>query len=436
MAIHYVDDSKTSGADDGTSWDDSFLSITSAASAVGDGDLIVVSSQHDETLSGHTYIGGTVSDPVTIVSATSGSDPATYATGATFRGWTASKAIRPGTNKFVSWWGCSMHAEAANYDDLKLGMSDDSAAYFFECTFTARDQLYLTTSNDSYTKHTGCSYEILASASAGGRYIYQSGTASTVDIRDGHLINSHKDYSVRRFYGGTLRMRGCDLSGFSEGYNDGSTSRTGPVQISGCSVGSGFSAGTADYASKVGGFTSVDYSGPGTYGTSDAVTGLIGALDYYGKTTHDASRYRAGGAKDSISGGAYCHAIICQYGTPTEGHNSCELVARVDGGSEVTATVCLSGSDTLTDEEFWIDWFCPSEGSTARQHFASSRKSNPLATATELTADTSSWTGSGVGTKYRVSLTWTPVYSGLIFALPVFAKSSSTVYLDPKITVS
>ena len=434
MAIKYVDDN-ASGIGDGSTWAHAYTSITSASGAAA-GDVLFVASSHDETLAGHTDIGGTVSAPVTIVSATSGSAPAAYAAGATFRGWTTSKTIRPGTDEFVVWWGCALLAEAANYDDLKLGMGNDSASYFFDCTFTARDQLYLTTNNDSYTKHTSCSYEILASSSAGGRYIYQSGTASSIDVRDGQLVNPHQDYAIRKFYGGATRVRACDLSGFSQGYNDGSTSRTGALQFSGCSVGSGFSVSLNSYASKVGGFTAADYCGDGAYGTSDAVAGFTGAVDYYGQTTLDTARFRTDGAVDSLTNNRYSHAVSGRYGTLAEGHNSCELVARVTGGEPVTVTLHLAGAATLYNDEMWFDFFGPSTSDSARQHFTTTRMANPTATRAALASDSASWTGSGVGTKHGISYTYTPHHGGLIHVVPVFAKAGGSVYICPKLTVA
>ena len=433
MATHFVD-SGASGANNGSSWADSYTSITSVSPAAGD--VIYLAATHDESLSGTSYLGGTVSAPVWIVSATAGSDPVSYASGATLRAWTSSALIRPGSGgKFVVWWGVSLLADGAGHQDLKLAMNDDSGSYFFDCTLKAMDQLYLTSSNDSYAKFTGCSMEILAAASSGGRYLYQTGIATTVDVRDGTVVNPHRDYAFRKFYGATSRFRACDLSSFDELHNDGSHSRSGSVQFSGWSAGSGFSLGTTDYARKVGSVTAADYCDAGTFSASDAVNGFTGANDYYGKTAFDSARYRSNGARDSLTGDNYSHAITGQYGSLAEGHNSCELVTRVDGGSSVVVTLHLAASGALYDDEMWVDFFGPSESSSARQYFHTTRKANPTVTRAELAADTEGWIGSGVGTKHRISVTFTPHHPGLCHVIPVYAKGSGSIYVCPQLTV-
>ena len=434
MANHFVDDSATGGADDGTSWSDAWTSITSVS--VSDGDTVYVAAGHEEDLSGTTYIGGSVSDPVNIVSATAGSDPPSYSAGATINNWTSSNLIRPGTGgKVVAWWGLTLAADSGNSQDLKLAMSDDSASYFFGCTLKAMDQVYLNSSNDSYAKYTSCDYEILASATSGSRYFYQTGASATADVRDGSFVNPHQDYAIRKFNGGVTRFRGCDMSDFSVAHNDDSADRSGSVQFSGCEFGAGFAVGAEPYSGKFGSVTVADYCESGTLGVSDAANGFTGVDDYHGRTAFDSSRYRDGGAKDSLTGDNYSHAVTGRYGSLAEGHNSCELVARVEGGSSITVTLHLAGSATLYNDEMWFDLFGPSTTSSPRQHFHTTRKANPTAAQAELTSDTESWTGSDVGTKYKIAYTYTPHHSGLVSIIPVYAKGSGTIFICPALTI-
>ena len=333
MANHFVDDSATGGANDGTSWSDAWTSITSVSASVGDGDTVYVSAGHDEDLSGTTYIGGSESAPVFVVSATAGSDPPTYSAGATLKNWTSSNVIRPGSGgKYVCWWGVTLSADSGNSQDLKLAMNDDSGSYFFDCTLSAMDQIYFTSSNDSYAKYTSCDYEIISTATSGSRYFYQTGVATIADVRDGTFTNPHRDYAIRKFNGGQTRFRACDMSDFDEAHDDDSSSRNGAVQFSGCEFKSGFTIGSEAFAKKIGSTTVADYCDAGTVGASDAVNGFTGVDDFYGRTTFDSARYRDAGAVDSLSGDNYCHALTARYGSLADGHNSCELVARVEGG--------------------------------------------------------------------------------------------------------
>ena len=436
MGNLYVDDSASGGANDGSSWSDAWTSITSVSAS--DGDVVYVASTHDESLSGTTYIGGSDSSPVHIVSATAGSDPPSYAAGATIRDWDSSSVIRPGSGgKFVAWWGMTLAADGSSgHNDLKLAMNDDSGSYFFGCTLKAVDQVYLTTANDSFAKYTSCSYEILASATSGSRYFYQSGAATIALIQDGSFENPHRDYALRKFYGGTSRFRACDFSDFSELHDDDSSSRSGSVQFSGCSTGSGFKVVGDEKSKKIGSVTTSDYSGSATLGEADAVAGLVGCVDFYGETKGDTSRYRDAGAKDSLTGDRYSHEISGQLGSLADGHNSTDLITRTEGGSPITVTLHVASGGTLHNDELWFDLFGPSDGSSARQHFATTRRANPTVAQAELASDSEAWTGSGVGTKQKISYTYTPHHAGLIHVVPVYAKGSGSVWVCPKLEVS
>jgi hypothetical protein len=266
--------------------------------------------------------------------------------------------------------------------------------------------------------------------------LYQAGTRSVVEVRDGDVTNTLRSHAVRLEHGTGTVLRACDLSDFEQGILNTSTSNGSvAARISGCEVGTGYKPATTAYTSKPSNFAQSDYCASGTLGATDAVNGFAGSVDYAGETTLDTARYRAGGATDSMTGDRYCHALSCRYGTLSDGHNSCELVTRVDGGSEISVTLHLAGGSTLYDDEMWIDFFGPATTSTPRQYFATTRMANPTATRAELTADTSTWTGVGVGTKYKIVLTYTPHHPGLIHAIPVFAKAGGTVYVDAKLTV-
>ena len=434
MATIYVDDT-ASGSNDGTTWANAFVSLTSVTPTSA-GDVIYIASVHDEDLAGYiTLDNGTFAAPVWLISATAGSSPPSYAAGATFRDGNSSKGIRPGTLDYVSYWGLSLLSEAGNYDDLKLGDGSDAATHYFHCEFEAQDRIYLATAVDHYSKHTSCSYTM-----TGTRWtseLYQTGARSVVDVRDGDVTNTLHSHAVRLEYGCGTTLRACDLSDYEYGIlNTSLTNGAVAARISGCEVGSGFTPATTAYTSKPSNCAQMDYCETGTIAASDAINGFTGAVDYAGQTLLDASRYRSEGAQDSITGDNYSHAITGRYGTLSDGHNSCELIARVNGGSSVTVTLHLAGAATLYDDELWFDFFGPSQTSNPRQHFKTTRKANPTATRAELTSDSSSWTGSGVGTKYKVAYSYTPHHAGLVHVVPVFAKAGGTVYLDPKLTVA
>tara|TARA_Y100000588_G_scaffold96914_1_gene105017 strand:- start:32 stop:1342 length:1311 start_codon:yes stop_codon:yes gene_type:complete len=435
MAIKYVDDGAT-GANDGTSWSDAYTSLASV-SPTSAGDIVYIAHTYDQTLTGDiTFDAGTASSPVWLISATADSDPVTYTKGATVRG-TSSLELKAGTNDWLVVWGLKISADTSSGDDLKLGYGNDTATYYIDCDFEARDRLYLASSTDAYAKHTSCNYDITVTTASGMRELYQSGARSFVDLRDGTLDgpSSPRDYAIRLEYGGGAFFRACDLNEYSFGATNTSGSNgTIAARFAGCDVGASFKPADTAYTSKPSNFVQADYCGTGTVAASGAVPGFTGSVDYYGQTTFDSSRYRDAGAVDSLSEDNYSHALTARHGSLAEGHNSCELVARVEGGSSVTVTLHIAGGSTFYNDTLYADFFTPSTTTSPKQNFYTSRKANPTAAQVELTADTADWTGADVGTKYRISYTFTPAHRGLVHVIPVLA-TAATCYVCPKLTI-
>ena len=428
MATLYVDSSAT-GTGDASSWANAATSVSTVSTSAGD--LVLISSAHSEVLSSTwTLDNGTFANPVTLVSATAGTT--TYEAGATLRGFSSSIRLAPGDNDCLVLWGLHLKADTASYSDLWLGAAYDVMMFYFDCTLYCEDLLYLTVRTDADCRFTDCTFTL---DSATGE-VRDGGTRAKAEVRGGSISAGQYDYAVRKSSNCETKLRAVDLSGYTSAfYNSSTTNGSQQMVASGCAVGSGFTANTATTTQRGSNFAAAEYCGT----SSSAITTLAGLVDLGGETKTDTTRYRDSprGATDAVTGEPYCHAVTCTTGTMTAGHESAELATRIDApsGSTVILTVFLAGGATLTDEDFWLDCYLPPSGSTAQQHFTSTRLANPLATATELTADGSTWSGSGVGTRYKVSVTYSPTAAGIARIAPNFAKSSGTVYIDPRIEV-
>ena len=427
MATLYVDSAAT-GTGDASSWANAATSVSTVSTSAGD--VVLISAAHSEILSSTwTLSNGTFANPVKVISTTAGTT--TYAAGATLRGFTSSIKIVPGSNDYLVLWGLTLKADGSSGSDLWLGAANDSTMYFHDCTLYAEDRLYLSVNTDANSRFTDCTFTL---DSATGE-VRDGGTRAMAEVRGGSISDGQYSYAVRKEYNCQTKLRAVDLSDYTSAFNNISSSNGSQQMVaSGCAVGSGFTVNAASTTQKSSNFAAAEYCGT----SSSAITTLAGLVDLGGETKTDTTHYRDSprGATDAVTGEPYCHAVTCTTGTMTAGHESAELATRIDApsGSTVILTVFLAGGATLTDEDFWIDCYLPPSGSTAQQHFTSTRLANPLATATELTDDGSTWSGSGVGTRYKVSVTYTPTAAGIARIVPNFAKTG-TVYVDPRIEV-
>jgi len=440
VAEFYVDSNAT-GSDDGSSFADAFVNITSAVPVTRRGDTCWVASDHDQDVdssTGHIELGshlgrGNFGEPITVVSANSATGA--YEAGATFRG-IGNYNIKTGNNAVLSLWGLVLRADATG-DDLRLGYGNDSVTYCQGCEFHVHDRFWQNYSTDSRTLFTNCDLEL----SAAQGEVFLNGQRCSVDWRGGSISSGTRSYLLDDRYGAQTSYRAVDLGAYSQGVNPDGANKGQQHLFSGCAVGADFSIKNAesdDGSDSPDQIMLAEYCGSGTI--SDPIEGLTEKLDYAGRTTVDAARYRNTGARSAVSSGRYSHALKSRnnYGTPNDGHRSVDLVTRCTGGAEVTATVFIASGGLIYDDELWFDLFGPSEDTTAQQYYGSTRLSNPTATRAALTADSvSTWTGSGVGTVQKISHSWTPLEDGMVRVELTWAKGGGNyVYVDPKLGVS
>lgn len=163
--------------------------------------------------------------------------------------------------------------------------------------------------------------------------------------------------------------------------------------------------------------------------------------DYWGTTKASAARYRSDGASDKVRSSPYswemvatakAQEIYCPHESPplagwTDG----------DGAKEFVYTVYFASDATMQDDEIWMEIFLPNDASTSSQAARLSTRLDPQGTPANITSDgVSTWNGAGVGTKQKLSISYTPDKSGPVTARIYLAKASDAVYVDPKIYIS
>lgn len=105
--------------------------------------------------------------------------------------------------------------------------------------------------------------------------------------------------------------------------------------------------------------------------------------------------------------------------------------------SSITATVeiVLDSATSLKDDEIWLEVSYPG---ASGQTIVTDAKASVLATASNQESSSAGWTTTGLSTplKQKLSVTFTPSAAGWLQAKVRLAKPSTTVYVDPMLTVA
>lgn len=107
--------------------------------------------------------------------------------------------------------------------------------------------------------------------------------------------------------------------------------------------------------------------------------------------------------------------------------------------SSSTATIqIVNDGVTLTNADIWVEVEYLGSGSTPIASVVSAGLADVLATGTNLTTSTDTWTTTGLGSpvKQKISVTFTPGMTGPVRLVVKLARASTTVYVDPLITIT
>ena len=439
MATRYVD-SAAAGANNGTSWTDAYTSLGSAVSGASAGDLILVDDGHSETLSASaTYTSaGTVAAPVKIVSVDKTTDPTnSYSAGATIQ--------TNGTSLDVAFDGHFRIFGITFTVDRNFDVSGDEEYVYFEgCTIQGRSgtvgavRIRIGTNNQlTRIEFVGCTVNFSNSVSAAAE-IQLSRDITLVRFRDctftPHASQTHLVGFVT-LTSGKLIIENSDLSGFPNNLSTWSTANGGlELIVRRCAVPSAWIT-SAPYTGTLGANGSIILESCASGTITVPPLWLSRRHDGWGAIASSLSRYRTGGADDGEQANAHSWEMVSN-ANALEVYNPLEsppMVVWVAGGASKTFTIYVASGATLNDDDFWIELSGPDDAASAtgRGHRVTGRMA-PQATPAALTTDgTSTWNGTGVGTKQKVSITYTPDIAGPVTIRCFLAKPSTTIYIDP-----
>lgn len=160
---------------------------------------------------------------------------------------------------------------------------------------------------------------------------------------------------------------------------------------------------------------------------------------YAGTLTAETVIVRSGGASDGVQ--ALSHKIVTTANAkPYAPFESFPLaIWNPDTGSSVTLTVeMVNDGVTLTNADAWLEVEYLGSSSHPTASLVSSGIATPLTAGANLTTSSETWTTTGLSSpvKQLIAVTFTPQMAGYVRAVLKVARVSTTLYLDPKLTLS
>jgi hypothetical protein len=164
--------------------------------------------------------------------------------------------------------------------------------------------------------------------------------------------------------------------------------------------------------------------------------------DSRGKVSTGTARYRTGGASDGVRATPISWDFDTTAGSvrgyPGHALEGPPITAWTDGDGSTAHVyrIAFASDATINDDELWIELEGPNDAATNSLAALKTTRVAPRTTAAAYTTDSgSTWTGSGVGTKQYMQVSYTPDKPGPVTVRVMMAKASDNIYVDPKIQI-
>lgn len=444
MADIYVRSTDGNNTDNGSTWALAKATLAGADGIDSAGDTIYVSQAHAESSASIISLAfaGTAASPVKIICGNDAAEPPT-AVAETATVTSTGSNININGSVFIR--GIDFRAAGGGGGGIVLNGSGPNVQEYKNCTFrltldaTRNIQVGIGASaplktdwRDCDVSFNGANHRILPV----GYFQWNGGT-----IIDGGADPT----SLFSLAGSTGRppvdlvISGIDMSACATGVNIFDTSSLGSVGcraiIRNCKL----------PASWSGGLVSTSISQPGVrcelYNCDSGDTNYAMQIaTYAGTIIQETTIVRTGGASDWTTTISWKCTTSANAEYPHITLDSPEIVQWNDTtGSSITATVeVITDNVTLTDAECWLEVQYLGTSGFPLSVFTSDEKADVLASASNQTTSSETWTTTGLTTpvKQKLSVTFTPQEKGYIHAVVKLAKASTTVYVDPKLTVA
>jgi hypothetical protein len=445
VANKFLRSTDGSDADNGTTWALANATLAGAITDLLAGETLYVSDNHSESPGADTTytFPGTIASPNKIICVDDTSDPATPTTLAT----TAS-VDSTGNGVDIQFNGCfymyGMTLSAGNggtASSVTIGNADACNIVLEECALkidstnsTALVTVGAGTSGaDNYIEFRNCTVQFGNVAQKirlrgpfkwiGGSYV--AGVAGTA------LLEPYAGQSATNFL-----VENVDLSACGAGLNLCTTNSVTCAAIGtirNCKLPASWSGslvtGTLLFGSRV-----------EMYNCDDGDTNYhFWIEDYFGSVQQNSGTYRNSGASDGTTNLSIQMTSSADCEFPHQTLRSQEIMVWNNTTGSKTVTVEMATDNvTLTDEDIWVEVSYLGTSGATLGSLASTRNVLLSATNGGYTTSSETWTGvPGTPVKQKmVTSSFTVNEIGPLIVRVVLARPSTTVYVDPKITVA
>ena len=405
-------------------WSNAFTTLLSADTAASDGDTIYIASDHSETTSSTLTINFdySVNDKVKIISIKrSTGELETMATG----GGSIATTAASGADIFLKGSAYFNGVKIFSDDNLTIGGGLNHHIYT-DCDIRANDSISFTSNHETAIELNNCTISVITPGSFSISKVnvtMKGGSISKYDTAYGFLRNTYAEGAIVTFIG-------VDLSSIPTGaavINDTNT-ESSCIIFERCKMWSGWSVPDLLYpAAGTVKLHSCD--------TADGQT-FFTEVSFCGRTIQDTANHRT----PDFSAKMVSNANTSKYTTPLRFKLS-EFYATANPTLTVEYIHEAQGSGSggdLQDDEFWIEIEYPDSTDEALGKLdQSNRASTILATPADQDNSTESWTENLTGeVKQKSEVTISGGAAGIHTVWACLAKPSTTVYVDPDVTVS
>jgi hypothetical protein len=437
MAVYYVY-SGAGGSNNGSNWANAFTTLTTAFVTEAAGDTLYVAHDHAESTAAAVTLtsSGLSTNPTKVVCVNRGGAVPPVS------------ADRRATAQVAT--------TGANSIDLR-GHTHYDGIIFSAGNGTSVASITIATANSIWQRLDNCSLRLTGSgasstitvggANVAGCYVELNNTTMSF-ANVGQTVVSYARLIWRNTpsallgtiptlvlatgatRGGSIECIGVDFSAAGSGKTivANSNSQGAACTFTDCKLDA---AVTKSSAPQVAGNAIVDFVRSGASGNY-----AVYRNRHNGLLIEETTIVRTGGATDGTTTIAWkiVTTTDASYSLPFE----CPPIAIWNDvtGSPVTATVegIWGGGAVPLDSDAWVDVEYLGDASSPQGSFVNDGTPDLLATAANQASSSATWGGST--TKFKLNVTFTPQQKGWVYARCKIGKASSTVYLDPLVTLT